>query len=95
MSGMSVVHDMVDVTLHDNLKLCLSESVCVRSFIVSYTSHCACCIIQSTVRCSSGQVELPLGATEDRICGTIDIEKALSEGVKAYEPGLLVRRLEI
>jgi hypothetical protein len=37
------------------------------------------------------QVELPLGATEDRICGTIDIEKALTEGVKAYEPGLLVR----
>lgn len=36
------------------------------------------------------QVELPLGATEDRICGTIDIEKALTEGVKAYEPGLLV-----
>lgn len=35
-------------------------------------------------------MELPLGATEDRICGTIDIEKALSEGVKAYEPGLLV-----
>lgn len=27
-------------------------------------------------------VELPLGATEDRICGTIDIEKALSEGIK-------------
>lgn len=37
-------------------------------------------------------MELPLGATEDRICGTIDIEKALQEGVKAYEPGLLVRR---
>lgn len=37
------------------------------------------------------QVELPLGATEDRICGTIDIEKALGEGIKAYEPGLLVR----
>ena len=36
------------------------------------------------------QVELPLGATEDRICGTIDIQKALLEGVKAYEPGLLV-----
>eukprot|EP00873_Tetraselmis_striata_P033440 jgi/Tetstr1/453704/TSEL_040660.t1 len=34
-------------------------------------------------------VELPLGATEDRICGTIDIEKALMEGKKAYEPGLL------
>ena len=39
------------------------------------------------------QVELPLGATEDRICGTINIEKALQEGVKAYEPGLLVRHL--
>mmetsp|Transcript_33223 Transcript_33223/g.105913 ORF Transcript_33223/g.105913 Transcript_33223/m.105913 type:complete len:460 (+) Transcript_33223:553-1932(+) len=36
-------------------------------------------------------VELPLGATEDRICGTIDIEKALSEGTKAYEPGLLAK----
>ncbi|KAJ9528348.1 hypothetical protein QJQ45_014316 [Haematococcus lacustris] len=36
-------------------------------------------------------VELPLGATEDRICGTIDIEKALSEGVKAFEPGLLAK----
>ena len=36
-------------------------------------------------------MELPLGATEDRICGTINIEKALQEGVKAYEPGLLVR----
>ena len=35
-------------------------------------------------------MELPLGATEDRICGTIDIEKALQEGIKAYEPGLLV-----
>jgi magnesium chelatase subunit I len=34
-------------------------------------------------------VELPLGATEDRVCGTIDIEKALTEGVKAFEPGLL------
>jgi magnesium chelatase subunit I len=37
------------------------------------------------------QVELPLGATEDRICGTINIEKALQEGLKAYEPGLLAR----
>jgi magnesium chelatase subunit I len=33
----------------------------------------------------------PLSAAEDRICGTIDIEKALSEGIKAYEPGLLAR----
>ena len=36
-------------------------------------------------------VDLPLGATEDRVCGTIDIEKALSEGVRAFEPGLLAK----
>jgi len=36
-------------------------------------------------------VEVPLGTTEDRICGTIDIEKALSEGTKAYDPGLLAK----
>jgi magnesium chelatase subunit I len=34
-------------------------------------------------------VDLPLGATEDRVCGTIDMEKALTEGIKAFEPGLL------
>jgi magnesium chelatase subunit I len=36
-------------------------------------------------------VDLPLGATEDRVCGTIDIEKALAEGIKAFEPGLLAK----
>ena len=36
-------------------------------------------------------VDLPLGATEDRVCGTIDIEKALTEGVKSFEPGLLAK----
>ena len=36
-------------------------------------------------------VDLPLGATEDRICGAIDIQRALSAGVKAFEPGLLAR----
>ena len=34
-------------------------------------------------------IDLPLGATEDRVCGTIDMEKALTEGIKAFEPGLL------
>src|SRR5689334_2489301 len=34
-------------------------------------------------------VELPVGATEDRLVGALDIERALTEGVKAYEPGLL------
>ncbi len=36
-------------------------------------------------------VDLPLGATEDRVCGTIDIEQALTSGVKAFEPGLLAQ----
>lgn len=36
-------------------------------------------------------VDLPLGATEDRVCGTIDIEKALTSGIKAFEPGLLAK----
>merc|ERR1719316_2469659 len=36
-------------------------------------------------------IDLPLGATEDRVCGTIDIEKALTQGKKAFEPGLLAR----
>jgi len=36
-------------------------------------------------------VELPLGATEDRVCGTIDIERALNKGQKAFDPGLLAR----
>uniref|UniRef100_A0AAU7YNX5 Mg-protoporphyrin IX chelatase n=1 Tax=Gracilaria hainanensis TaxID=2871843 RepID=A0AAU7YNX5_9FLOR len=36
-------------------------------------------------------VDLPLGATEDRVCGTIDIEKALTEGIKTFEPGLLAK----
>ncbi|HEX6730853.1 MAG TPA: magnesium chelatase ATPase subunit I [Pyrinomonadaceae bacterium] len=34
-------------------------------------------------------VELPLGATEDRVCGTINIERALKEGATTFEPGLL------
>ncbi|MCT1515083.1 magnesium chelatase subunit D family protein [Dietzia cercidiphylli] len=36
-------------------------------------------------------VELPIGATEDRIAGSLHLEKALSEGVTAFEPGLLAR----
>ncbi len=36
-------------------------------------------------------VDLPLGATEDRVCGTIDIEQALRSGAKRFEPGLLAR----
>ncbi|MEV0718001.1 VWA domain-containing protein [Asanoa sp. NPDC050611] len=34
-------------------------------------------------------VELPVGATEDRVVGTLDVQRILTEGTKAYEPGLL------
>ncbi|MFK4244150.1 magnesium chelatase subunit D family protein [Micromonospora chokoriensis] len=34
-------------------------------------------------------VELPVGAAEDRVVGSLDLEKALGEGVRAFEPGLL------
>lgn len=36
-------------------------------------------------------VDLPLGATEDRLCGTLDIERALLDGVQRFAPGLLAQ----
>eukprot|EP00540_Astrosyne_radiata_P001239 CAMPEP_0116822396 /NCGR_PEP_ID=MMETSP0418-20121206/246_1 /TAXON_ID=1158023 /ORGANISM="Astrosyne radiata, Strain 13vi08-1A" /LENGTH=305 /DNA_ID=CAMNT_0004450507 /DNA_START=168 /DNA_END=1085 /DNA_ORIENTATION=+ len=45
----------------------------------------------STEYIKTPMIDLPLGATEDRVCGTIDIEKALTEGKKAFEPGLLAK----
>nr|MBA3424145.1 magnesium chelatase [Rubrobacter sp.] len=39
--------------------------------------------------CPVRLVELPVGASTDRLTGTLDIEKALVEGKKAFEPGLL------
>nr|ARO90410.1 magnesium chelatase subunit I [Bangiopsis subsimplex] len=48
-------------------------------------------IILSTKKIKVPMVDLPLGATEDRLCGTIDIEKALKEGIKTFEAGLLAK----
>jgi magnesium chelatase subunit I len=36
-------------------------------------------------------VDLPLGATEDRVVGALDLERALTRGEKSFEPGLLAR----
>jgi magnesium chelatase subunit I len=36
-------------------------------------------------------VDLPLGATEDRVVGALDLEKALSQGIKQFAPGLLAK----
>ena len=44
----------------------------------------------STVHARAARlVELPVGATEDRLVGSLDLERALAEGVRAYQPGLL------
>ena len=40
---------------------------------------------------STPVVDLPLGVTEDRVTGALDIERALTQGEKAFEPGLLAR----
>ncbi|HKF56109.1 MAG TPA: ATP-binding protein, partial [Blastocatellia bacterium] len=65
---------------------------------VSVTELCDNCSARRNAsgRLPSGReavrvVDLPLGATEDRLCGTLDIERALAEGVKEFEPGLLAR----
>lgn len=36
-------------------------------------------------------VDLPLGATEDRVVGALDLERALARGEKAFQPGLLAK----
>jgi len=36
-------------------------------------------------------VDLPLGASEDRVLGALDLERALSQGIKVFEPGLLAK----
>ena len=36
-------------------------------------------------------IDMPLGVTEDRVVGALDLERALSQGIKAFEPGLLAR----
>ena len=55
---------------------------------------CSECSARSAIRARNAPVpvvDLPLGATEDRIAGALDLERALSRGEKAFEPGLLAR----
>jgi magnesium chelatase subunit I len=59
----------------------------LRSFLPDYTFLTA----KKWVRQSIPLVELPLGATEDRLCGTIHLEKALKSGQRRFEPGLLMK----
>lgn len=46
---------------------------------------------RTTQRISAPVVDLPLGATEDRVVGALDLESALARGEKRFEPGLLAR----
>ncbi|GFE64602.1 magnesium chelatase ATPase subunit I [Litoreibacter roseus] len=44
-----------------------------------------------TIQVPTPVIDLPLGVTEDRVVGALDIEKALTQGKKDFEPGLLAR----
>ncbi|MEX0836278.1 MAG: ATP-binding protein, partial [Nitriliruptor sp.] len=46
---------------------------------------------RAATRVRTPLVELPIGASEDRLLGSIDLERALAEGVRSFEPGLLAR----
>jgi magnesium chelatase subunit D len=51
--------------------------------------HCATAADRRTAEIPVPFVDLPLGATEDRVLGTLDFERALHEGRRAFHPGLL------
>src|SRR5262245_51185990 len=46
---------------------------------------------EKSVRISTPFINLPVGATEDRVLGTLDVERVLHAGEKRFEPGLLAR----
>jgi magnesium chelatase subunit I len=54
-------------------------------------SHVASCASETPASAPVPVVDLPLGATEDRVVGALDLERALVHGEKAFEPGLLAR----
>lgn len=56
----------------------------------NFLNDCACAS-RNAIEIPVPVVDLPLGATEDRIVGALDLERALSRGEKAFEPGLLAR----
>jgi magnesium chelatase subunit I len=58
---------------------------------------CQDCLVQQKQRALKSHrvavpvIDLPLGATEDRVVGALDLERALTHGERAFEPGLLAR----
>ena len=63
----------------------------------SHSATCPdCAVLKSGKKIASESkpvpvIDLPLGATEDRVVGALDLEQALSQGVKAFSPGLLAQ----
>lgn len=53
--------------------------------------HCSNATTRALGKAAVPVVDLPLGATEDRVVGALDIEEALVHGRKRFEPGLLAR----
>jgi len=51
--------------------------------------HCQNTANLQSVSCAVPFVDLPIGATEDRVLGSLDFERALKEGTRAFHPGLL------
>jgi magnesium chelatase subunit D len=51
--------------------------------------HCGAAEERRAAESAAPFVDLPLGATEDRVLGTLDFERALREGRRAFQPGLL------
>ena len=60
-------------------------------YIESHTTEGVQRVTTEAVRRGSPFVELPIGATDDRVVGTLDIERALQSGQRHFEPGLLAR----
>ena len=57
----------------------------------SWCEHCRETASLNIVTIPVPVVDMPLGATEDRVVGALDLERALTQGVKSFEPGLLAR----
>jgi magnesium chelatase subunit D len=51
--------------------------------------HCGALTERRVIEAAVPFIDLPLGATEDRVLGTLDFERALREGRRAFQPGLL------
>ena len=51
--------------------------------------HCSEIFVNKIEKKPTPIIDLPLGSTEDRVVGSLNLEVALSEGKKSFEPGLL------